>query len=455
MNKSSSSLRSYRMAVSFKSVFNSFFQNQAAGGIVLLVCAVLAILVANIPTISHLDDIWDVEVSFSVGKFGLGMPLINWVNDALMAIFFFVVGLEIKREILVGELSSFKHAALPVFAAVGGMAVPALIYAAFNSGTPSQSGWGIPMATDIAFALGVLSLLGKRIPVGLKVFLAALAIADDLGAIIVLALFYPSHAVHVDMLAYAALVVVALVIIGRLRVRNVLAYILPGMLLWYFVYSSGIHATISGVLLALTIPSKTTINEVRFQARMEMLMKRFRKNSNAEVEVLANSEQQEIIHAVSNNVRKINPLMHRFEHALSPWVSFFIMPVFALANSGVALDSAVFSSPVQPLVPGIFFGLLVGKPLGIFIMSFIVVKLGIAKLPEGTTWVQILSLGIIAGIGFTMSIFIDGLAFSDKVLVDTGKATILMTSFCAALIGLAALRISSSKGNKGLNNNKY
>ncbi len=425
--------------------FKDFLHNESVGGILLLICAVISLVCANVPELGFFHDLWKQEAGITVGDFSISMKIEHWINDGLMAIFFFVVGLEIKREMLVGELSSFKHAALPIFAAVGGMLVPAFIYFLFNNGTPSESGWGIPMATDIAFALGILSLLGKRVPLGLKIFLTALAIVDDLGAIIVLAIFYPTHSLHFNMLLYAALVVVFLLILNRRKVTNVLLYIIPGILLWWLVLQSGIHATIAGVILALTIPSRTVINELRFYVRMKELLARFKANSNSEIEVLANPHQQHIIHQIDNHVQEINPLMHKFEAALHPWVTFAIMPLFALANSGVEMDFGSFGSSIPPVVSGIFFGLLLGKPAGIFLFSLLSVKLKIAELPVGVKWGQVLALGVIAGIGFTMSIFIDSLAFDNVELINMGKATILVTSSLAAILGLAAIALTCKK----------
>lgn len=434
------------MSKNFSNFFKAFLHNEAIGGILLLVCAIVSLLFANIPSLGFFHDFWMQKAGFTIAGFSIEMSIAHWINDGLMAVFFFVVGLEIKREMLVGELSSFKHAALPIFAALGGMVVPALIYVIFNYGTPeSANGWGIPMATDIAFALGILSLLGKRVPLGLKIFLTALAIVDDLGAIVVLAIFYPSHELHFNMLIYAAIVVLFLFILNRNKVHNVLLYIIPGFVLWYFIWQSGIHATIAGVILALTIPSKTAINEVRFYVSIKSLIEKFKSVGNSEVEVLANPEQQHIIHQMNARVQAINPLMHRFEAGLHPWVTWVIMPLFALANAGVALSGEIFSPPIAPVASGIFFGLLFGKPLGIFLFSLLSVKLKIAELPQGTKWLQILALGVIAGIGFTMSIFIDGLAFEDESIANIGKVAILGTSFLAAAIGLAALRLTSAK----------
>ena len=437
-------------SIAARNFLAAFLHNEAIGGILLMICAVVALMCANIPQLGFLHELWDTNVGINIGSFSLEMSLELWINDFLMAIFFFVVGLEIKREMMVGELSSLKQASLPILAAVGGMVVPAIIYSVFNWSDPeSASGWGIPMATDIAFALGVLSLLGKRVPLGLKVFLTALAIVDDLGAIIVLAVFYPTHALHFDMLVYAAVIVLLLLTFNRNRVNNPLMYVIPGLFLWYFIFQSGIHATIAGVILALTIPSKTVINEVRFSVSIKYWLEKFKQVSNSEVEVLANPEQQHILHQMERNVRNMSPLMHKFEAGLHPLVTFFIMPVFALANAGVAISGDLFTLPVPSVATGIFFGLLCGKPLGIFLFSLAAVKMRIAELPQGTNWKQIFALGIIAGIGFTMSIFIDGLAFSNENLINIGKAAILGTSLVAALAGCLAVYLTSPKGNIG------
>ena len=449
MEKAHITIASRRFAADLRRSFEHLIHSQSVSGMLLIICAVIAMVFANVPALRHIPEIWHTPIALTAGDFKLEMSLLHWVNDALMAIFFFVVGLEIKREMMVGELRSFRKAALPIFAAVGGMIVPALIYLFFNHGQETVSGWGIPMATDIAFALGVLSLLGDRVPLGLKVFLTALAIVDDLGAIIVLAIFYPSHALHLDFLIYAGIVVVVLLAINRSGLRHPLYYLIPGIFLWYFVYRSGIHATISGVILALTIPAKTTINEVRFNVRMRYFLQRFRGTCTGEVNVLADAEQQMLLHRMERNIREISPLMHRFESALHPWVNFFIMPVFALANAGVLMDGSVIASGnIPPLVPGIFFGLLLGKPIGIFLMSFLAVKLRLADLPMGSRWMQIFAIGMVGGIGFTMSIFVDNLAFTLPRYVELGKAAILITSVVAAILGLIVVGLTTRKNKE-------
>ncbi|MDD2594583.1 MAG: Na+/H+ antiporter NhaA [Bacteroidales bacterium] len=424
--------------------FNKFFKSQSTGGILLLACALIALIIANVPSLSHIKDMWGISMGIEFGDFSLKMPLLDWVNDGLMAVFFFVVGLEIKREMMVGELSSIKQATLPVFAALGGMIFPALIYSIFNMQDPASShGWGIPMATDIAFAIGVISLLGNRVPMGIKVMLTALAIVDDLGAIIVLAIFYPTHALDFNSLLIALSIFAFLMLMNKLGVKKVFVYVIGGVFMWYFVYCSGIHATIAGVLLAITIPHKTTINEVLFIMSSEYDIKRFKEVSDSNVSVLANHEQQHILHRMSENLDKMEPLMHKLETKLQPLVNFVIMPLFALANAGVLFSMDVFSGGIPGVSLGIFFGLLFGKPIGIFLFSLISVKLKLSDLPSGVKWKQVFAMGILGGIGFTMSIFIDNLAFKDIDMANLGKVSILLTSFTAALVGLGVLHLTT------------
>lgn len=427
---------------SLMGIFQTFLHSNITGGILLLVCTIFAILAANIPALSGFHTFWDTEAGMHIGDLSVSMSLRNWVNDGLMAIFFFSVGLEIKRELLVGELSSPKKAMLPMFAAVGGMIFPAIIYTIFNWGTPTQNGWGIPMATDIAFAIGVLSLLGKSCPIGLKVFLTALAIVDDIGAIIVLAVFYPSNELQLIYLLYAAIVVLVLILFNRMKVKSVIAYLVPGLFLFIFIFNSGIHATIAGVILAMTIPAKSSINEVRYYVSSKRLLEKFKKAGNSEVKVLANNNQLDIINRLARNSNSINPLLHRLEEVLHPWVHFLIMPIFALANAGVVIDGSVLSNtPLPTVMTGIFFGLFLGKPIGIFLFSWLAVKFKLAQLPKNTTWIQILLLGIVGGIGFTMSIFIDNLAFTDQAFINEGKLAILVTSCFSAIVGVIALKL--------------
>ena len=332
----------------------------------------------------------------------LKFPISLWINDGLMAIFFLLVGLEIKRELVEGELASPRQAALPVFAAVGGMVVPALIFALFNNNTPTANGWGIPMATDIAFAIAILSLLGDKVPTSLKIFLTALAIVDDLGAILVIAIFYSAE-IHYDYLMFAGLALALMICLNLLNIKHLLAYLAPGLLLWYFIHHSGIHATIAGVLTALCIP--TTSDEIE------------------------------------------SPL-EKLEHSLTKPVNFVIMPIFALANTNVLYNDSMLNGFTSSLGLGILLGLLLGKPLGIFIMSWVAVKTGLGSLPEGTTWKQVGALGILAGIGFTMSIFVAMLSYTNPVLQTQAKFVVLVTSVLAGAIGYITLRVIYRLNNR-------
>lgn len=437
-----------------QSSFNALVSSNSFGGIFLMAVTIFTLVAANVDSMSGILEIWKIKANLAIGNFIFEMTLLHWVNDALMAVFFFVVGLEIKREMVVGELSSFKKAALPIFAAIGGMAVPALLFYFINIGTESQHGWGIPMATDIAFSLGVIALLGRRVPVSLKIFLTALAIVDDIGAIVVLAIFYPSHALNPQFLWFAVGIVSLLVLMNRLNIHNTAAYLIPGVILWYFVYQSGIHATIAGVLLAMCIPSKASINEVRFYVRSKYYLEKFKAASNGEVNILANSKQLGIIHKLHTQIRQINPLINKFEHRINPYVTYSIMPIFAFANAGVVFDGLPSITSLSTLSLGIFFGLVVGKPVGIFIVTFIAVKLKIAELPQEIKWSQIFAVGIIAGIGFTMSIFINSLAFSNETLINEGKAAILVTSVIAGIVGFIALKMTLRKTPKKIKYSK-
>ncbi|MBR5736060.1 MAG: Na+/H+ antiporter NhaA [Bacteroidales bacterium] len=428
-----------------RNAFQLFTRSGSIGGFILFFCAIIAVVVANVPSLQHLMNIWDLDMGIEVGKFSIKMDFIQWINDGLMAIFFLNVGLEIKHEIIAGELSQPKKAMLPIFAALGGMIVPALIYTFFNAGTPSANGWGIPMATDIAFAMGVLALLGKSCTIGLKVFLTALAIVDDLGSIIVLAVFYPTHAIHISFLIYAAIVMLFLLALNYMNTRNPWMYIILGLFLWYFVFKSGIHATIAGVLLAITIPAKTRINEVRFHTNVQHLLNKFKAASHSELDVISSPEQLDILHQINNRVDDISPLTDRFQVALNTPVNYLIMPLFALANAGVAFSGGIFGSEFFSIAEGVFFGLLVGKPVGIFLFSWLSIKLRLAQLPNNSTYRQLFAMGMVGSIGFTMSLFIDNLAFTNPDMVSVGKAAVLVTSAIAVILGYLAVKITGRK----------
>ncbi len=418
--------------------FREFFHTEAAGGVILLACAVVALLWANSPWRGAYGDLWATKLTLGVGEWGLSKSLQLWVNDALMAIFFFVVGLEIKREVLVGELATVRRAALPAAAAVGGAVVPALIYVALNRGGAGAAGWGVPMATDIAFALGVLALVGNRIPLGLRIFLAALAIVDDLMAVLVIALFYTAE-VSFGSLGVAAAIYVALIAANRLGVNQPVVYALLGVGLWLAVYQSGVHATIAGVLLALTIPARTRLDPDAFVARGRQLLDEFDAAGEHGRSVLTNGARQEAVLELETGVAAVQAPLQRLEHVLHPWVAFAIMPLFALANAGVALGGSAdgFEGPV---VVGIVLGLVVGKQAGITLAAWLAVRSGLAVLPAGVGWRHIYGAAWVAGIGFTMSLFIANLAFADAALLDSAKIGVLAASALAGSVGFLLLR---------------
>ena len=418
-----------------------FIRMEASGGILLLACAILALVWANSPWSASYFELWATKVSVGFGAFKIDKALSLWINDGLMAIFFFVVGLEIKREILVGELSSPKKAGLALAGALGGMIVPAIMYLLFNLNGEGGNGWGIPMATDIAFALGVLALLGKRAPLSLKIFLTALAIVDDLGAVLVIALFYTAN-VSANYLLMGFGLLVALVIGSRLGVRRTSFFVFLGILLWIAFLKSGVHATVAGVLLALTIPARRVIDMPSFVSQARELLDRFATNVQPG-KTQPTADQLDSLNALETTIEHIDTPLHRMEHALHGWVAFFIMPVFALANAGVVLGAG--TSVMNPITLGIIVGLFVGKGIGITLFSWIAVKLGIAELPENITWRQIQGVSILCGIGFTMSLFIAGLAFEDRILLDNAKVGILVGSVVAGVVGSIVLTMASKK----------
>lgn len=421
-----------------------FLHQQASGGILLIIATVIALVWANSPFSESYHHLWHTYVKIDVGGVGLNYSLHHWINDGLMVIFFFVVGLEIKRELLVGELSSVKKAALPIAAALGGMIFPALIYTVFNLGSESASGWGIPMATDIAFVVGILALLGNRVPLALKIFILALAIVDDLGAVLVIAIFYTSN-ISLTSLMIAGGLIVLLIAMNRLGVRNLLVYTFVGIALWLAFLKSGVHATVAGVLLAFTIPVSSRINTMKFKKETESLIKEFDNAGEHGEDVLTNSERLSIVDQIENNCEKILTPLQRFEHGLHPWVSFFIMPVFALANAGVTIGSGLSSALTHPVSIGIILGLFIGKQIGIFGFSYLAVKLKLASEPEGVSWKKIYAASVLAGIGFTMSLFIANLAFNSPELLNISKVGILTGSLLSGIVGFIILKSALSK----------
>ena len=421
-----------------------FLHKEASGGILLIIATVIALIWANSPLAESYHHLWHTYVSINIGNIGLNYSLHHWINDGLMVIFFFVVGLEIKRELLVGELSTAKKAALPIAAALGGMIFPALIYTIFNLGSEGSSGWGIPMATDIAFVVGILALLGNRVPLALKIFILALAIVDDIGAVLVIAIFYTSD-ISLISLAIAAVLLVVLVVMNRIGVRNLLIYTVVGIALWLAFLKSGVHATVAGVLLAFTIPASSRINTKKFTDKTNQLVKDFDSAGDHGDNVLTNSERLSIVDEIENNCEKILTPLQRFEHGLHPWVSFLIMPVFALANAGVTIGSGLTTAITHSVSIGIILGLFLGKQIGIFLFSYAAVKLKIASVPEGVSWKKIYAAAILAGIGFTMSLFIANLAFGNPELLDIAKVGILSGSLLSGIIGFIILKSALNK----------
>lgn len=421
------------------SPFQRFARTESSGGIVLIACTLAALVWANSPWGPSYEALWATELGFSLGGRHTAHPLHHWINDGLMAVFFFVVGLEIKREVLVGELASARRAALPIAAAIGGMVTPAAIYAAVNAGGPGAAGWGIPMATDIAFALGVLALLGPRVPLSLKVFLAALAIVDDIGAVVVIALFYTSG-ISWAALGAAVLVLVALVVMNRMGARQPVTYYLLALALWAAFLQSGVHATVAGVLAAMAVPARTRIDTGEFLERGRELMDEFDAAGEEGDRVLPNEHRQEVIHSLERTCEAAQAPLQRIEHQLQPWVSFGIIPLFALANAGVHLGGGVARELADPVAVGVILGLVLGKPLGITLFSWGVVRLGVAARPDGVSWRAIHGVSWLGGIGFTMSLFISALAFGAEERAAEAKVGILAASLLAGGIGWLMLR---------------
>ncbi|ACZ43206.1 Na+/H+ antiporter NhaA [Thermobaculum terrenum ATCC BAA-798] len=416
----------------------AFMGAQSSSGILLIACTVIALLWANSPWGHTYDAFWHTKLVVGVGGYQLSLDLLHWINDGLMALFFFVVGLEIKRELLVGELSSLRQASLPIAAAVGGMLAPAAIYTLFNWGGNGSHGWGIPMATDIAFALGVLSLLGSRIPNALKVFLTALAIVDDIGAVLVIALFYTEDT-SLRALLFASVVFLLLVACNVLHVRHPIPYALLGLVMWVAFLESGVHASISGVLVALTIPARTRVDTKEFLDRTKELLEEFDAAGEEGESILTNAGQQAAIREIQALSESAQTPMQRLDHMLHPWVAFAIMPVFALANAGVHLGGQI--DLFSPVTLGVIAGLVLGKQIGIFVASWGSARLGLADLPEDTSWRMVYGAGWLGGIGFTMSLFIATLAFgNDQRLLDDAKVGILVGSLISGVFGLLYLR---------------
>jgi NhaA family Na+:H+ antiporter len=424
-----------------------FLQVQASGGILLFVATVIALFWANSQFLDSYHALLKNMVTVGFDQFKIEKPLIIWINDGLMAIFFFVVGLEIKRELLIGELSTFRQAILPIIAAIGGMIVPAAVYIYFNYGTADQNGWGIPMATDIAFSLGVISLLGSRVPFALKVFLTAFAIIDDIGAVIVIAVFYTSS-ISITALAIGGGFFLILVISNLLHIRSPLVYILFGIGMWIAFLKSGVHPTIAGVLIAFTIPAKARINSKDFLDRSKNILADLEKSQVHGENVRTTGALNSAIYDLEDSSEKVLAPAHRIEHNLHPLVAYFIMPVFAFANAGITVEGNFINSLFHPVTLGILAGLFFGKQLGIFIFSWIACKIKIASLPENISWRQMYGIALIGGIGFTMSLFIAALAFGESGMIINAKIGILLASFISGAAGYFILKMKKKESIK-------
>jgi len=421
-----------------------FMNNSTTSGIILFSAAIVAMILSNSPWSESFHHFW--EMKFSVGFNGheLNKSLHHWINDGLMAVFFFVVGLELKREIIAGELNEVKKAMLPVGAAVGGMVVPALVYLCFNSSGPATSGWGIPMATDIAFALGVIYLLGDKVPLSLKIFLTALAIADDIGAVLVIAFFYTAS-IDFTSLIFGGGFLLLLIVSNLIGVRSTLYYAVIGIGgVWLAFLMSGVHATIAAVLAAFTIPANVKVNEINFTKKLEHLLSAFKKADPNNVPTVT-TEQHHILQEMRDLSKAALTPLQRLEHAFHPLVAFIIMPIFALSNAGIVLPDDIGTALASPVTLGVMLGLLVGKVVGVTGMVFLFVKMKWAQLPEGISNQHIIGAGFLAAVGFTMSLFISGLAFEDETLMLHSKLGILMASLIASIIGYMILKNAAKR----------
>ncbi len=423
----------------------SYIHTEEIGAIILLLGAVAALGWVNSPWSNTYEEFWHTHIAFDIRIFSISEDLKHIVNDGLMAVFFFLVGLEIRRELMHGEMSTFRKAALPAFAAIGGMMVPAAIYLAFNGSGEGAVGWGIPMATDIAFALGVLALVGKHIPSELRVFLLGLAVVDDLGAIAVIATFYTDTIDWLHLLM--ALGIFGLIwVFFRLGIRSLGFYIILSILMWQFLLESGIHATLAGVALAAIIPYKPDLERKDYRKAVEPLLHDF--------ELALERGDEDAAQSITEQIEKLTQgtagPMERIEHMVHPWVSFFIMPVFALANAGIVFTSSTMTDALDSQITlGIAAALLVGKVLGIFGLSWIAVRLGLGQLPSTVRWTHVIGVGFLAGIGFTVAIFVSGIAFDDQALVDQSKVGIFGASLIAGVVGYLFLRFATPRALDG------
>jgi NhaA family Na+:H+ antiporter len=431
----------------------SFFKKEASSSVLLLLASIAAVVLANSSFATVYHNILHTEVALGLGKYQISKSLLHWINDGLMTFFIFIVGLEIKREILVGELSTPKSALLPVVAALGGMLFPGAIYFALNRGTPTAGGWGIPMATDIAFALGAIAVFGRKLPVGLRVFLSAFAIADDLGAVVIIAVFYTKKIVW-SYLMVCIFFVAGLVVANLLWIRWTLLYALLGLGIWLSVLNSGVHPTVAGFVVAMFIPARGKYDTDRFVKKVKEIMDEFQcEEQSCGYSILLDRGHLNAVHALEIACHEVETPLQRLEHSLHPWVAFVLLPLFAFANAGLSLKGIDLTSIVNhPLTPGVSLGLLFGKPIGIALFSFLAVKTSIAELPAEVKWSHIIGAGMLGGIGFTMSLFVSGLSFTSPELLNYAKLGILLGSILSATAGLTFLACNCTFLGKGKEN---
>ena len=423
-----------------------FIHDEASGGILLMGCAILAMIMANTGLANLYETVLHTRLTIDLGNYTISHTIHHWINDGLMALFFFVVGLEIKREVLVGELADFRQAALPIAAAIGGAVVPALFFFGLNSSGEAANGWAIPMATDIAFALGVLILLGNRVPKALLGMLLAIAIVDDLIAVLVIAFFYTSSIVW-GALLLVGISFALLICFNFLGIRSPIPYLIVGAVMWLAMMESGVHATLAGVLTALTIPARSKSPAPIFSQQLRKLLDRFDKIPETDKGIMDNTEQQAVLRGMENNVRLLESPLQRLEHGLHVWVAFFVLPVFALANAGIPIEfSSLPQTLSNPITLGIMLGLVIGKLIGVSLASFLVIKSGISRLPAGVTYHHIGGLALLAGIGFTMSIFIGELAYStQETYLLYAKTGVIVASLLAGILGSIWLYLAGNK----------
>ena len=417
---------------------NKFIHQEFTSGIVLFASVLAAIIWVNSSHSHSYHHTWDTKMAVGFANFTFSQPLHIWINDGLMALFFFVIGLELKREFMAGELSNIKKASLPMMAALGGMLVPAFIYFLFNYNSDSQSGWGIPMATDIAFALALLSLAGNHIPGSVKVFLSALAVADDLGAVLVIAFFYTAQ-IYLGYLIAAAALLGLLVLGNLLGVRSTFFYLLVGIAVWTCFLFSGVHATIAGVLVAFTIPARTKIKETEYIDQVTKYTKEFEEAIPLNGPLMT-ADQHIIIEKIKKLSQDAETPLQKIEYAMHPWVAFIIMPLFALSNSGMVIGGDFFTAIINPVSLGVAAGLVFGKLAGVILFTWLMVRMRLSDLPEGANWKHIFGVALLAGVGFTMSLFIAGLAFQQETLIENAKYGILLASVLSGVGGILYLR---------------